>query len=302
MIHVDAPAGSPAALAYAAAAPEERFTFAPAVPADAEILVAGRAVDDLLAAAPRLRWVAFWNAGIDASLTPALLERAAAGLLVTNASGVHGAQMAEHAFALILAHTRGIARAVRAQSTHTWSRAPYEGDGIEELAGQSLGIVGMGHIGEALAARARAFEMTVRGVRRTHSRAELDEVLGCDHVVVLVPLTEATRGMIGDAELARMKPTARLYNLARGGVVDETALVAALRRGAIAGAGLDVFAREPLPADSPLWDLPNVVLTPHVGGVTPRYYERTAALFAANLARFRRGAPLAEQHDLARGY
>lgn len=115
--------------------------------ADAEVLVAGGAVDALLASAKRLRWVAFWNAGIDASLTPALLERIAQGLLVTNASGVHGPQMAEHAFALILAHTRGIADFVRSQAKSIWNRAAYAGRGIEELCGQSLGNIGMGVIG-----------------------------------------------------------------------------------------------------------------------------------------------------------
>ena len=302
MIHVDAPAGSPAAVAYSATAPGETFQDSGAPIGDAEILVAGKPVDELLASAKKLRWVAFWNAGIDASLTPALLDHVAKGLLVTNASGVHGPQMAEHAFALILAHTRRIADFVRSQAASTWNRAEYEGRGIEELAGQSLGIIGMGVIGRALEARARAFEMNVVGVRREHTKEALAAALGCDHVVMLVPLTSETRGMIGRAELAKMKPTARFYNLARGGVVDEAALVEALKAGTIAGAGLDVFDHEPLPSTSPLWAMPNVVITPHVGGVTPHYFRRTAGLFAANLARFRKGEPLAQLHRTDRGY
>lgn len=299
MILVDAEPGSAAGTAYAAALAGEELGFAST--GAAEILIAGRNVDALLAANPGLRWVAFWNAGIDKSVTPLLLERIAQGLLVTNASGIHGAQMAEHTLGLILAHTRGIATSVRNQERGTWDRSPHEGH-LQELSEQSLGIVGMGHIGQALAVRAEAFGMRVVGVRREHTREELAAVLACDHVVILVPHTPETHHLVGRAELALMKPTGILYNLGRGPVVDETALVDALARGVIAGAGLDVFEREPLPAESPLWTMKNVVLTPHIGGLTPAYYRRTAALFVANLARYRRGEPLAQLHRTARGY
>lgn len=299
MILVDAAPGSAAGTAYAAALAGEQVAFAS--DGNAEILIAGRNVDALLAANPALRWVAFWNAGIDKSITPLLLERIAQGLLVTNASGIHGAQMAEHTIGLMLAHTRGIATSVRNQERGVWDRSPHEGH-LQELSEQSLGVVGMGHIGQALAMRAEAFGMRVVGVRRTHTRDELAAVLACDHVVVFLPLTPETHHFIGREELALMKPSGILYNLGRGPVVDEVALVDALARGAIAGAGLDVFEQEPLPRESPLWTMKNVVLTPHTAGLTPAYYRRTAALFVANLARYRRGDSLAQRHRTDRGY
>ena len=172
-------------------------------------------------------------------------------------------------------------------------------------------------IGEALAARARPFGVRVVGVkhepaRRYDAGVAVDEVLGldaldealprADHVCLTVPLTDATRHLTDARRLARMRPGAFLYNVSRGAVVDQAALVAALRAGRLAGAGLDVFEEEPLPAESPLWELPNVILTPHVAGATPRYYERTAALFADNLERFLAGRSLENRFDSGRGY
>lgn len=270
---------------------------------DAEVIIAGSPVDRLLELAPRVRWVSFWNAGIDHALTPALEQRMREGLLVTNASGMHGAQMAEHAMAMVLAFTRGLPEFGRLQQEGRWRREPSIGGIVEELAGQTMGIVGLGHIGRALAARAEAFELVVRGVRSGDGPEVLDAVLAeSDHVVLLVPLTDATRGLIDARRLGLMKPTARLYNLARGPVVDEPALVSALQRGAIAGAGLDVFTEEPLPATSPLWAMPNVIVTPHAGGATPRYFQRAARMFVENLARLRHGEGLAQLHVLDRGY
>jgi phosphoglycerate dehydrogenase-like enzyme len=148
--------------------------------------------------------------------------------------------------------------------------------------------------------------------RRYDAGVGVDEVLGpdaldealprADHVCLTVPLTDATRHLMDARRLALMRPSAFLYNVSRGAVVDEAALVAALRAGRLAGAGLDVFEEEPLPKESPLWDLENVILTPHVAGVTPRYYERAATLFADNLERFLAGHPLENRFDGGRGY
>lgn len=310
-IYLDLPESAPAAAAYrdalGASATAAHLHYAtesgdrPSDTRNADVVIAGRPVDDLLGS--RLRWVSFWNAGIDHSVTPALTEAMRHGLLVTNASGMHGAQMAEHALALILAFTRGLPTFARHQAQRAWHKEPSIGGVVEELAGQTLGIVGLGHIGEALATRARAFEMRVLGVRRNHKPEELEAVLAkSDHVVVLVPLTPDTRHLIDARLLAFMKPTARLYNLARGPVVDQAALIHALQVGAIAGAGLDVFDPEPLEAESPLWAMHNVIVTPHAGGATPHYFRRAAALFVENLARFTRGEPLHQLHDVERGY
>lgn len=309
-IYLDLPETAPAAGAFREVLRESASIhrlffpgFEPDEGADVDIVIAGGPVDALLDRFPSVRWVAFWNAGIDHVLTPRLEQRAREGLLVTNTSGMHGAQMAEHALAMILAFTRGLPQFAELQRTATWRREPSVGGIVEELAGQTLGIVGMGHIGHALADRAHAFELRVLGVRSADGPARLDTVLAqSDHVVLLVPLTEATRHLIDARRLALMKPTARLYNLARGPVVDEAALIAALRAGTLAGAGLDVFEHEPLPSDSALWALPNVILTPHAGGATPRYFHRAAQMFVANLARFERGEALQQRHDPRRGY
>jgi phosphoglycerate dehydrogenase-like enzyme len=288
--------------------------FTRALP-DADIVVAGALTADELARATRLRWLSSVAAGLDGVATPAILAR---GVAVTSASGVHGPNIAEHLMAMILMFTRGLPKLFRAQVAHRWERdLKSRSDGPGELTGKTLLIVGLGRIGEALAARARPFGVRVVGVkhdpaRRYDAGVGVDEVLGmgaldealgrADHVCLTVPLTDATRHLMDARRLARMRPSAFLYNVSRGAVVDEAALVAALRAGRLAGAGLDVFEEEPLPKESPLWDLENVILTPHVAGVTPRYYERTAALFADNLERFLAGRPLENRFESGRGY
>jgi len=179
-----------------------------------------------------------------------------------------------------------------------------------------VGIVGMGHIGEEVARLARAFGCRIVATRRSvtapTSDQHADELLPpsglprlletSDYVVLAVPLTPETRGMIGAAELGMMPPHAVLVNIARGGVVDEAALVDALREHRIAGAALDVFEREPLPAESPLWDLDNVIVSPHISGGTEIYNQRAVDIFADNLRRFLAGEPLHNVVDPARGY
>lgn len=288
--------------------------FAGALP-DADVVVTGGLTTEQLARAGRLRWFSSLAAGLDDLATPALLAR---GVVVTNASGVHGPNIAEHVMAMMLMFTRGMPALLRAQLGRRWERnLKSRSDGPGELTGETLLIVGLGRIGEALAVRARPFGMRVVGVKHDLSSrhdaavgvdelvpmAALDEALGrADHVCLAVPLTPATHHLFDARRLARLRPGAFLYNVSRGAVIDEAALVEALRAGTLGGAGLDVFEQEPLPATSPLWDLDNVILTPHVGGVTPLYYQRAAALFADNLERFLSAQPLANRFDPARGY
>lgn len=322
-VYVDLPEGSgPAGAFERALAGEGGVSFRPGDEderrrrlAGATILVTHGLSDDDVAAAGSARWLAFLGAGLDQAATAAVVARAREGVAVTSANGVHGPNIAEHVMGWVLAFTRDFPGFWRTQAAFRWDRVPSDGGGrLRELSGQTLGIVGLGSIGASLASRARAFDMRVIGMVRSPGRAiegvdrvvgpdGLGELLaGSDHVCVLVPLTPETRGLISAERLSQMKPSACLYNVARGAVVDQDALIAALAGGRLAGAGLDVFVDEPLPPDNPLWSLPNVLLTPHVAGATPRYYERAAGLFVANLARWRAGQPLARRYDPDRGY
>ncbi len=281
---------------------------------DAEVVVAQDLSDDLLARAGRLKWLSSVAAGLDGIARPALLGR---GVVVTNASGVHGPNIAEHVLAMMLMFTRDLPRLYRAQLARRWEKKSSREHGPGELTGQTLLIVGLGRIGDAIAARARPFGLRILAVKRNASSRHdpgvpvdelvslerLDQVIGqADHLCLAVPLTPATRHLVDARRIALMRTGAYVYNISRGAVVDEAALVEALSAGKLAGAGLDVFEQEPLPETSPLWDLPNVILTPHVAGLTPRYFQRAAALFAENLDRFLSGQTLRNQFDAARGY
>lgn len=274
---------------------------------DAEVLLTGtRLPAGILAHASRLRWIQAITAGVDRLLTPEL--RARDDVILTCSRGIHAATMAEHALALILAFARNLPAFFRQQAERRWqAHTP------RPLAGTTLLVVGLGAIGQEVARRGREAGMRVLGVRRSAasvdgvdrvvSPALLREVLPEAHWVVLVcPLTEETRGLIGEAELRAMRPDAVLINLARGEVVDERALVEALRAGRIAGAGLDVFAEEPLPPENALWSLPNVIITPHVAGALPDYVDAALEVFERNLRRYLAGEPLCNVVDKARGY
>ena len=201
---------------------------------------------------------------------------------------------------------------MRAQAARTWRHM--ENAEVFELAGKTLLLVGLGAIGQHTAQVAAALGMRVLGVRRTASEPfpGIEHVAGieslhdllpeADFVVLMTPLTPATRGLIGERELRLMKRDAYLVNVARGGVVDEAALVNALRAGWIAGAGLDVFEHEPLPPDSPLWEMTNVIITGHYAGVTPAYDVRAFEVFLDNLRRYRAGQPLRNVVDKRLGY
>jgi phosphoglycerate dehydrogenase-like enzyme len=278
---------------------------------------------ELLEAGPALRWVHTGAAGVGSSLTPAMLESV---VVFTNSAGVHAPPMAETVLAMLLHFGRGIDFAVRGQQRATWSTGPYWAAEapLVELAGSTVGVIGFGGIGREVARRVAALGARVLALKRTEPRAgeadlhpvggtgqlasqiELvhgEEGLGAvlsasDALVVAAPDTPATRGLIGEAALARLKPGAVLVNVARGRLVDEDALVRALSEGRLRGAGLDVFSREPLPAEHPLWTLPNVLITPHVSAVTGGFWRREADLILRNLYRFVRGAPLAEWENV----
>lgn len=264
-----------------------------------------------------LRWLQYPGAGVD-GLRPSGLLDAQSKVVVTSATGIHGATISEYVFGSMLMFNWNWPQMVRLQDSHLWARsAGWYNLGGRELAGQTLGVVGMGSIGRRIAQVGRAFGMRVLGIRRSFARGDivdpdldrgyppsaLHELLGqSDYVVLAVPLTAETNHLIGEAELRSMKPGAYLVNVARGRVIDEQALIQALREGWIAGAGLDVAEVEPLPSNSPLYTMPNVILTPHIAGVSVHYENRLAQLFAENLRRYRSGEPLLNRFDPARGY
>lgn len=243
-----------------------------------------RLIDNL----PRLEWIQLVSAGTDILDTVTLRP----GIVVTNASGMHGPQMSELAFLYMLAFCRDMRGIFAAQAEARWNQGPQR-----LLAGQKVLIVGVGASAEALAARCNAFEMHVEGVsgarnsapgfRHVHPMRDLHKAVGdADFIVVLTPWRKETRHLINGDVLAAMRSDAFLINLARGPVVDENALIAALRNGEIAGAGLDVFETEPLPPESPLWRMRNVIVTPHIGGYSDIYREQLAPLVNDNLWRW----------------
>ncbi len=279
---------------------------------DAVALIGGGAVSaEMLAAAPRLRWIQATSAGVEEFLSPDLHERS---ITLTNFSGINAPPIADHVLAMLLAFARGLKPLLARQNEHAW---PEEDDALTtfEPAGQTIGIVGLGAIGEGVAARAHGLGMRVLGlqrhppdepppgVERVLPSEELPDLLAqSDHVVLSLPLTDATEHLIGREELRQMRRSAYLYNVGRGGLIDQEALIAALREGRIAGAALDVTEPEPLPPDSPLWDLPNVIITGHSAANTPLLWERGIELVADNARRFLAGEELRNVVDTKAGY
>ncbi|MHB1295712.1 MAG: D-2-hydroxyacid dehydrogenase [Anaerolineae bacterium] len=267
---------------------------------------------DLLPRAHALRWLQQWGAGVDWLMRQP--EAAAMDFTLTNASGVHAVPISEHILAFLFALARRFPAALHAQRAHRWARVGDHHGSVFELAGKTLLLIGVGAIGERTAVIASGVGMTVIGVRRNpdtpaqgvgemHAMPDLPVLLPrADFVVLTVPLTHETRGMIGEAELRAMKPTSYIVNIGRGGTIQEQALIHALREGWIAGAGLDVFEQEPLPKDSPLWDMENVIITAHYSGSTPHYHERAMAIFLDNLERYKTGRPLRNVVDKRLGY
>jgi phosphoglycerate dehydrogenase-like enzyme len=266
---------------------------------------------DLIVSAPKLRWLQQWGAGADWLLRhPEVRDR---DFILTNASGVHAIPITEHLMAFMLSFARQLHHAVRAQQRQEWDRPERVGftpqEPIVELCGSTLLLIGVGAIGQRTAQVASALGMRVLGIRRNPEQAvpgveamygpeQLLSVLPeADFVALTVPLTPETKGMIGEPELRAMKPEAYLLNIGRGGTIQEDILVQALREGWIAGAGLDVFESEPLPSYSPLWQMRNVIITPHYAGLTPHYEQRALGIFFDNLARYVAGEPLTNVVD-----
>ncbi len=284
---------------------------------EAEVLCSFSVPDRWQELAPKLRWLQYPGAGVDGLRASGLLNKQSR-VIVTTATGIHAVTISEYVFGSMLMFNWNWPQMVRLQDAHVWAKsAGWYSLGGRELAGQNLGVVGMGSIGRRIAQLGRAFGMRVLGMRRSFGAGEnvdpdldesyaperLKELLGqCDYLVLAVPLTAETEHFIGEAELRAMKPNAYLVNIARGHVIEEQALIRALREGWIAGAGLDVAEIEPLPSNSPLYGLPNVILTPHIAGVSVHYEKRLAELFAENLRRYRQGEPLANRFDPERGY
>jgi phosphoglycerate dehydrogenase-like enzyme len=270
-----------------------------------EALLAFRPPRGIWAGATRLRLFQMMGAGVDALLPAPDLP---ASVRIANARGIHGPHMSEFALGMMLALAKRVPRALEQSRAHQWKQ--YQ---VDTVAGRTLGILGLGAIGVAVAEKAVALGMRVIGTQRDPKPTPpVAEIFGTDqtervmresdHLVVLLPLTPETRGSIGARELAWLRPSACLVNLARGGIVDENALTDALRAGRLAGAAIDVFAEEPLPETSPLWNAPNAILTPHVAGLGPGYMERLTEIFAENLDRLEQGRPLRNEVDRARGY
>jgi phosphoglycerate dehydrogenase-like enzyme len=263
------------------------------------LCVSGLWRNELISAAPRLAFIQSISAGTDQFSREAL---AAAGIRLASAQGANERAVAEHAIALILALARQIPEARDNQAARKWRGMVGEiARREDELGGKTLVIFGMGRIGSRLATLAKAFDMRVIGVRQDPSKGTgvADEVVAedrlpealprADFVVLTCPLTPRTEGIINAAALAAMKPTAYLVNVARGKVVHEPSLLEALGRGRIAGAALDCVWEEPLPASSPLWTMPNVLITPHTAGETRRYEDNVLDLLMENLGRLWRG-------------
>lgn len=270
--------------------------------------VAGKEFARMVHLGPQVRWLHTASAGVDHVLTPNV--RAKAGLTLTDSGPAFEIAISEFVLAWMLLIARGLPALMESQRRHKWQSAPQF-----ELHGKTAGIIGLGPIGRGTARLTKAFGMRTLGLRRSSASAEgVDEVLTgpegltrlleeSDFVVIAAALTGETRALIGAEQLARMKPAAWLLNIARGGLVDEPALIAALQAEQIGGACLDVFAQEPLPESSPLWDMPNVHIAPHnSSGWGPGLRARQKAIFLDNLGRFARGEALTNVVDITRGY
>ena len=274
----------------------------------AEVYAGMRVPAGLLARSPRLKWVQMMRAGVEEVLTD---ELRASPVVLTNVAGVHSFAVAEFAILMCLAHAKNIHESYRQKEARLWE--PFS---VVSLRGKTMGIIGFGNIGRRTARVAKAFDMWVIGTRRSSTKpgkarwadvmlpiASLDRLLAeSDYVVVTVPYTPETHHLIGPHQLDVMKRDAFLVNVGRGPVVNESALAAALKQGRIAGAALDVFEEEPLPKNSPLWGLPNLIYSPHVAGHIVEYPALVRDLFVRNLECYVKRERLSGIVDKKRGY
>jgi D-2-hydroxyacid dehydrogenase (NADP+) len=270
------------------------------------ILVAGKFNKEILEKAGKLQWVHALAAGVERLLFPEFVE---SDIVLTNSSGVHPTPISEHVLGMMLMVSRKLHESYKNQLQKEWSRPV-----PTELYGKTLGIVGFGSIGERIGSLGKSIGMHVIGMKRnTDYKTEnahellppdrLDELLErSDFVVISLPLTKATEKLITKREFEIMKETAYIVNISRGKIICQDDLVHALESEEIAGACLDVFEEEPLPAESPLWEFDNVLVTPHYAGSTPEYFNRAIDIFCDNLERFLTGAPLVNVVDKTAGY
>ena len=277
---------------------------------DCEILVAWgfNNIQPIYGMAKNLRWIHALTAGVEFLLFP---ETQNSPVLISNSKGIHGIPMAEHVLGMMLSFTRRLPLLQQQQQKHLWQRPPI--DDLQEINGKTMAVVGLGAIGREIARKAKAMDMRVVAAKREMTQEpfvdrlyrpeQLLEMLAeADFVVVALPLTDATNGLFGREQFAAMKPSAYFINVSRGAVVQEEPWLECLKAGRIAGAGLDVFVEEPLPAANPFWDLPNVIITPHLAAISPVYLDRAIKLFADNLSRYIADKPLLTPIDKARGY
>jgi phosphoglycerate dehydrogenase-like enzyme len=290
-----------------------------------DVLLAFRLPEDPLGCAPELKWIQLLSAGADRMLAGPLRN---ASIPVTTSSGIHATPIAEYIIGSILAYSHRFHVAIRAQLRRQWMRQAEFMATVDEVRGKTIGIVGYGSIGRETARIAQALGVRVLALKR-HPESRSDPgwcppglgdpegriperffgpdrreamLAESDYVAVTLPLTDETHRFIGARELAAMKPEAYVVNVGRGGLIDQGALIEALRDRRIGGAGLDVFEREPLETQSPLWELENVILTPHISGANRGYMDKACELFSENLRRFRAGLPLLNKIDPELGY
>lgn len=274
---------------------------------DIDILVTWGSMDirPLYLDAPKLTWIHSLSAGVEGLIFSEIKN---ANTILTNSRGIHGIPVSEHVFAMMLAFTRGLDVFIRQQAKHQWKRTT-----VDEIHGKTIGIVGLGSIGREIAKKAKGMGMQVVASKQTmttelfvdelYPPENLHELLSLsDFVVTALPLLEETKHLFTIKEFAAMKPSAYLINIARGGIIKQDDLVAALEQKLIKGACLDVFDEEPLPESSPLWDMQNVIITPHVAALSPSYLDRAIKLFADNLSRFQQNKEMLNIIDKAKGY
>ncbi len=275
----------------------------------ADVLLSFAVPEEAIRRAERLRWVHFASAGVEKSLSPALREKS---IKLSCSRGIHASAIAEYVMMQTLAFAKNLRRAYHFQDKRQWRFEELLG-GMFDLEGKTLTVIGLGSIGRRVAKLAQAFDMRVIGtvnnprkirfVDKVYPPAKLSECLKrADIIVLSVPLTEKTRHLLGAEQFTLMKQNALLVNIGRGKLVDERALIEALKAGRIAGAALDVFETEPLPADSPLWDMANVSVTPHYSGMAEGLWEKVGNLFCENAVRFRDGRRLLGIVSKEKGY